>query len=311
MSNRQIKALISIALAIVLVIVGYAAQRNEDKIKNIESRVEEASPINDQLTAYFIDVGQGDCEFIALPNGNCMLIDAGEAENASLVISKISSLGYKKIDYLVVTHPHTDHMGAMSQIIDSFNIGKIYMPRAQANTRTYEKLLNKIADKGLKINTAKAGVKVYESTKLNIDFVAPNDTSYEDLNNYSAVLRIKYGASSFLFTGDAEKLAEKEIIDAYSGAIQADVLKVGHHGSRYSSCNDFLYEVMPRYAIIECGKDNSYGHPHKQAVDRLKKASAEILRTDLDGDISISTKGDRDYIVTTHCFNGTDYELDN
>ncbi|MCC8073986.1 MAG: MBL fold metallo-hydrolase [Clostridiales bacterium] len=247
---------------------------------------------NEDLVVHYLDVGQGDSEFIELPNGECMLIDAGEKENADYVVETIQNYGYDTINYVVATHPHTDHIGAMADVIDEFSIDEVYMPKAVSTSATYENLLETISDKNLEITTAKSGVSVYSDSELDIEFLAPVGTDYSDLNNFSAVLKITYNETSFLFTGDAEDTAEEEMLENCYYELDCDVLKVGHHGSRYSSTEDFLNAVTPQYAVIEVGEGNSYGHPHDEAIERLENIGAEILRTDELGLITIRSDGE-------------------
>lgn len=240
------------------------------------------------IVVHFLDVGQGDSEFIQLPDGKCMLIDASTAEYADTIINFISNLGYTKIDYLIATHPHADHIGAMRAVVEHFDIGEIYMPRASANSKTYENLLLAIADKGLSITTAKAGKTVFSENDLSAEFLAPVHDKYDNLNNYSAVLRLQYGSNAFLFMGDAEELAENEILENSSvEKLKADVLKVGHHGSKTASGIDFIKAVRPEYAVIEVGKDNSYNHPHFQSVNNLSEVGSQIFRTDTNGNVAV------------------------
>lgn len=286
-SKKSLPAGIAVILAVIVCIVTSFAnsQDAEDNSKTV------VQPSRSVIVNYF-DVGQGDCEFIQLPNGKCMLIDAGTSDYANSIADKIEMLGYSKIDYVVATHPHADHIGGMTYVIENFDIGSIYMPRVSANTATFEKMLNAISDKGLKIDTAKAGVTIdTEISGLDIEFLSPVSDDYSDLNNYSAVLKIAYGKNSFLFTGDAEELVEQEMLENSYANLNCDVLKVGHHGSRYSSSMDFLMAVNPKYAVIECGKDNSYGHPHEEALDNLNKIGAKIMRTDQSGDIKVISDG--------------------
>ena len=284
-NDKLTKAIISFLILAITAVGAYFYSEYEP---NESEKVNSNLQAGDILAVNFLDVGQGDCEFIQLPDGKCMLIDAGVSDSAGKIASKISELGYEKIDYLVATHPHADHIGGMKRIVENFDIGEIHMPKASTNTKTFENLLQAISDKGLSINTAKAGKVIYESDDLKIEILAPISDTYKDLNNYSAVIRLQYGNNVFLFTGDAEELAEGEMLNAYSkSALKADVLKVGHHGSNTASSADFISAVLPKYAVIEVGEDNSYNHPHAEAVDTLNAVGAEILRTDLNGNITI------------------------
>lgn len=241
----------------------------------------------DTLRVNYIDVGQGDSILIQLPNKETMLIDAGEAYEVDNVINYLNNLGIKKIDYVVGTHPHTDHIGGLEEVINTFDIGSIYMPRASSTSKTYEDLLTTISNKGLKIKTAKSGVVVLDDDNLKLEFIAPNSDSYSELNNYSAVLKLTYLDNTFLFMGDAETLSEDEI--TYD--VDADVIKVGHHGSDSSSGIEFVKKVSPEYAIIMVGEGNSYNHPYQSIIDRYESVGAKVLRTDLDGNIVCDSDG--------------------
>ena len=241
----------------------------------------------DTLRVNYIDVGQGDSIFIQLPNKETMLIDAGEAYEVGNVISYLNNLGITKIDYVVGTHPHTDHIGGLEEVINTFDIGSIYMPKASSTSKTYEDLLTTISSKGLKVKTAKSGVVVLDEDNLKLEFIAPNSDSYSNLNNYSAVLKLTYLDNTFLFMGDAETLSEDEI----TSDVNADVIKVGHHGSDSSSSIEFVKRVSPEYAIIMVGEGNSYNHPYQSIIERYESVGAKVLRTDLDGNIICDSDG--------------------
>lgn len=232
--------------------------------------------LNDELRVSFIDVGQGDSEFIELPNGETMLIDAGTNETGKNVVDYIKSLGYTSIDYVVGTHPHEDHIGGLDDVIKTFDIGSIYMPKVTADTKTFEDVLDAAESKNLMINTAKSGVSIMNTEDLSIKFLAPTLDSYENTNDYSAVVKVVYGETSYLFTGDAEEFSENLITDD----VNADVLKVGHHGSSTSTSTEFLKKVSPSSAVISCGKDNSYGHPHSETLQKLADMGTAVYRTD-------------------------------
>ncbi len=244
----------------------------------------------EQLVVSFLDVDQGDSIFLEFPGGKTMLIDAGERYESDEVLSYIKRRGHKKLDYVLCTHPHADHIGGMSDVINRLEIGEIFMPKASHNTKTFERLLTAIQTKGLSITTAKAGVDIEPEPGVFLEFLAPVSASYQDLNNYSAVLRLSYGNHSFLFTGDAESQVEQQILGS-GKEISAQVLKVGHHGSDTSSTAAFLDAVQPQYAVISCGEDNRYGHPHRETLEKLRARNIKVYRTDEDDTIRAITDG--------------------
>lgn len=240
------------------------------------------------LAVHFLDIGQGDSIYLELPNGETMLIDAAENYYGEGIIDYIKHTGHDEIDYLVATHPHSDHIGSMSYIVRNFTVNAVYMSKAVTTTKTYQNLLEAIQKKGLKITNAKAGVTVLSEDDLTIEVLAPV-TIDDDLNNCSIVLKITYGKTSFLFTGDAET----EEFASIKGDISANVLKVGHHGSRTSTTEEILERIHPDIAVISCGEDNEYGHPHKSTLDYLKKAGCEMVyRTDTDGTVTVTSDGE-------------------
>lgn len=243
-----------------------------------------------KMTVHFLDVGQADSIYIHLPNNQNMLIDAGNNDDGAMVVSYLQKNGVKKIDYLVGTHPHEDHIGGLDNVIESFDIGKVYMPKVTHTTKTYRDVLKAIQTKKLKITPAKAGIEIINTNGLKATLLAPCGTNYEELNNYSAIVKVSFGKISFLFTGDAEELSEMEMIQ--NGAnLKADILKVGHHGSHSSSSKEFLNAVNPKVAVISTGAGNDYGHPHKETLKKLAAAKVSTYRTDQCGTIVISTDG--------------------
>lgn len=252
---------------------------------------------NGNLVVHYLDVGQGDSEFVELPNGECMLIDASTDIYSKTIIESIESLGYSKIDYIVATHPHEDHIGALDNIISYFDVGKFYMPDASSSSKCFKELETQIEEKQLDVITAESDVTVLNVNNLSVEFLSPIESSYSESNNYSAVLKITYGDNSFLFMGDAESLVERELIDKYDNELDCDVLKVGHHGGSNASCEEFLEEVTPEYAVISCGENNSYGHPHEETLERLENCQAKTYCTDECSDITITCDGNDDFTV--------------
>jgi competence protein ComEC len=251
---------------------------------------------NYDLKIHFIDVGQADSILIQLPNHETILIDAGNNNDADLVVNYIRSQNITKIDYVIGTHPHEDHIGGMDAVIDTFEIGEIYMPAKTSNTQTFLSVLESIEAKDLSITEAKTGVNVFNTTVnqlvLKALIIAPVKTNYHEINDHSAVLKLTYGETSYIFTGDSEEASEHDLVESGIN-IQADVLKVGHHGSITSSSQEFLDAVNPSIAVISVGLNNSYKHPGQATVDKLEALNAAIYRTDEDGTIIITSNGSK------------------
>jgi competence protein ComEC len=250
-----------------------------------------AAPAKDgKLIIHYIDVGQADSILIITPGKKVMLIDAGNNNDGDDVVEYLRNQGISRIDVAVGTHPHEDHIGGLDTVIRNFDIGKIYMPKAVNATKTFEDVLAAVKDKGLKINTAEGGRDIAIDSRIESLFLAPNSGEYKDLNNYSAVVKLTFGETSFLFAGDAEDVSEEEMLQkGYD--LKADVLKVGHHGSSSSTTPEFLEEVDPEYAVIMTGKDNEYGHPHKEVMERLKNKGIKVYRTDQNGTVVVESDG--------------------
>lgn len=238
------------------------------------------------LKVHFLDVGQADSIFIQLPNNETMLIDAGNNGDGETIVAYLKTQKVTKIDYLIGTHPHEDHIGGMDTVISNFSIGNVYMPKKSQTTKTFEDVLVAVQEKGLTIKTAKAGVVILNEAGLEIRILSPISSEYEDLNNYSAVIKLTYQNKVFLFTGDAETLVEKQLSN-----VDADLLKIGHHGSDTSSSSDFIKAVSPQYAIISVGEDNKYGHPNQSVLDTLSINGIEVYRTDELGTIIATSDG--------------------
>jgi competence protein ComEC len=239
------------------------------------------------LLAHYIDVGQADSILIQVNNKN-VLIDAGNRGDADTIVSYLQKQGVKKLDYVIATHPHEDHIGSMSDIIKKFPITEFYAPKKTSTTKTFENMIDAL--NGKKIITAKAGVKLNLGENIKAEFLAPNSDKYEEVNNFSAVLKLTYGDNKFLFMGDAENLSEGEIL-ASNVDVSSDVIKVGHHGSSTSSSKEFLDKVSPKIAVISVGKGNDYGHPHKETLEEFKKRGYTVYRTDIDGTIILQSDG--------------------
>lgn len=253
-----------------------------------------AVPDGEKATVHFMDVGQGDSEFIELPDGKTILIDASTRSAGETVVQNITDLGYDKIDVVVATHPHEDHIGGLPDVIDAFDIGQMYMSNGVTNTKIFETLLDKIENNNIPVAIPEAGETLLDGEGYIYTCLGPLGSHYDELNDYSIITRLDVGTSSFLFTGDSEALCEQEMIDAGMD-LDVDVLKVGHHGSSTSTSDTFLEAVSPTIAVISCSAGNDYGHPHTETLEKLERVQCTVLRTDQNGAISISTNGKTGY----------------
>lgn len=258
----------------------------------------------------FLDVGQADCSLISLPDGKNILIDAGNSADGEKIVNYLIDLGVSKLDYVICTHPHEDHIGGMAEVITYFDFDHIIMPLIADEdvdgSEIYETLLITVSKLNKKITTASPG-KVLSERGFEIECLAPIYTSYGNMNDYSAVVMIRYGETEILFTGDAEKTSELEMLAQNKEALDADILKVGHHGSSTATSEEFLDAATPEYAVISCGKNNQYNHPHREVIERLNNNNCETLRTDISGSVIfyIDTEGIVNHLTTKEiCLNG-------
>ena len=250
-------------------------------------------PIDGEIRVHFIDVGQGD-SILVQSTDHAVLIDAGPPAASQSLVRYLEELGIRALDYVVATHPHSDHIGGMSRVLDRFFVHELWMPDVAHDTATFEQFLDAIERNDLEITTVQAG-DVLSAGPISMTVVSPNRSGYGNLNDYSIVLHMQYGRTSFLFTGDAEALSENEMIAA-GWNLQADVLNVGHHGSRTSTTDSFLDAVYPQIAVISLAAGNQFNHPHPEVLDRLTQRGIEILRTDELGTIVMSTDGEYFYL---------------
>lgn len=299
---------LSIALAVIILIVlggifdiSPVLSDITDKIFDvIKISIEDNSqsknpPPSGNVEVHFIDVGQGDSILIRTPQKN-VLIDAGENNKGDLVVDYLRDLNIKNLDIVIGTHPHSDHIGGMDIVIDKMNVNTVIMPKLPDSmvptTRTYMDLLKSIKNKGLKITPAVPYTEYDLGNGARLTILAPL-TDLKGLNNMSVVSRLDFGTTSILFTGDIEKEAEKSLLENLDNIklLDVDLLDTPHHGSRGSSTNQFLNAVTPDYAVISCAAENDYGHPHKEAVERLSKFCKSIKYTAKQGTVIVTTDG--------------------
>lgn len=242
----------------------------------------------DQLKVHFIDVGQGDSILIETEN-SAMLIDAGENDQGTTVVEYLRSQNIESLDYVIGTHPHSDHIGGLDTVIETFPIETIILPPVTHTTKTFEDVLDAIEETGNKITKPRVG-DTYSLDDAYFTIIAPNSEKYSELNNYSVGIKLDYENNSFVFTGDAETLAEDEMLENGIN-LSADVFKLGHHGSITSNSNEFLDAIDPDYAIVSAGVDNQYGHPHVEILQAILDRGIKLYRTDLQGTIVLTSDG--------------------
>ena len=259
---------------------------------------------NGTLKIVFIDVEQGDSALIIFPNEKTMLMDGGERNQDQTVLSILQEHGVTRIDVMVATHPHADHIGGLIGVIENVDVGQVMDSGQLHTTRTFEDLLDAI-------NTAQIPLfSVHEGDSLNLDPAVELEVLNppaalpegidDELNNNSVVIKLTYGEFTALFTGDMEEYSEQRLHATNRETLDADVLKAGHHGSRTSSTDAFLHAVSPEVVIISAGADNTYGHPHQEVLDRIDAAGVQhVLRTDVDGAIILTANGGSDYTLET------------
>ena len=246
---------------------------------------------NQNLQFHFIDVGQGDSSLIITPKGKTILIDAGDEAHAKKVVSYIREQGIEKLDLVIATHPDADHIGGMDKVIKNFDIGVFAMPDASAKTNQYKQIQRELKAKKMRATRLYQGDEVQIDDDIDFEILSPvKGKKYDDTNEYSIVAKIVYKDTSFILMGDATMENEVDIINNVPD-IDIDVLKLGHHGSSTSSSDYFITKTSPKIAIISCGKNNKYGHPHQEVMRVLKKHGVTPYRTDEMGDIVITSDG--------------------
>lgn len=250
---------------------------------------------NNHLAIHTIDVGQGDSILIQTPNSKNILIDGGDENSHSIVINYLKRNNIKNIDYIIISHFDSDHIGGLDNIIDKFNVANIYAPAYESNTESYSNLINACHNKNLQIQHLKKDDFINIENNIDLSVLGPSYIQNEN-NLNSIVFKINYKNKSFLFTGDAENPNEVDILSSYE-LDDIDFLKVGHHGSSSSSSPEFIEEISPDVAVISCGYKNQYGHPHKSTLDTLQENNVLTYRTDLLGDIIFYSDGE---IIYTH-----------
>ena len=251
-------------------------------------REEQIIQSDNSFEIHFIDVGQADSALV-ISNGKTMLIDGGNVADSDLVYTYLKNHNINILNYVVLTHAHEDHVGGLSGALSYAKAEKIYSTGLGVNTKAYNNFIKKVSEQGVSLTKVKAG-DTFMLGKSKVQIVGPINVYTDDLNNSSVMLKVTYGSTSFLFTGDAEEKEEKDVINAGFN-LRANLLKVGHHGSDTSTSYVFLREVMPEFSVISVGKGTSYGHPKESTLSKLRDAGSTVYRTDMQGDIIVKSDG--------------------
>lgn len=288
---RTAKRVITVSVIIIAAILGIIFGRD---LLAPETPAHTSKPVSGgEVEFHFIDVGQADAALIRTASGN-ILIDAGTGESEDALKAYLDNLGVTEIEYAVFTHPHEDHIGGADMIVLNYTVKNVILPDKTHNTKTYERMMDAIEERGCKVIKA-TPEKTFTVDEMTCTILAPIEKEYDELNDYSVVVRADYGDTSVLFTGDAEVLSENQMIDRFGsaagGILDCDILKVGHHGSTTSSGQKFLDAVTPDYGVISVGEGNTHGHPVPSILERYQKSNIPVYRTDLEGSIVFKSTG--------------------
>ena len=290
--KKQGKIISTLIILMIALILGAFTQKEipTDVTQTNTNPIVQSSEVTEDLKVYFIDVGQAD-SILVISKDEAMLIDAGNNEDGTDVVNFIKEKGITKLNYVIGTHPHEDHIGGLDDVINAFDIENVYLPDITTNTKTFEDVLDAIENKNLEITTPQIG-DTFTLGESNCE-VKSTIIDNSNLNLASLVIRLEFGETSFLFMGDAETDNEEQTTWE-----QTTVLKVGHHGSDTSSSLEFLEQVQPQISVIMVGKDNSYGHPNQETLEKLEEVGAQIYRTDENGTITITSDGTECHVET-------------
>lgn len=273
-----------------------AADAEKDALwqQMLSDRPSPETPKGPVLTIVFIDVGQGDCTLLISPEGNTMLVDAGPVGSFPAIASVLNRYGADALDVVVATHPHADHIGAMADVLDAYPVGMFYTIDYGASLNEYADMIDSLAYNGCPVRFCETMTTIPWAESCTVTVLNPNAAydAPDDLNDASVVLRVAYGDTAVLLTGDAGEVAERRMLDTFPRSmLRANVLKLGHHGSRYSTGFSFFLAVSPDFAAVSCGKGNEYGHPHIETLSLLYETRTACYRTDLDGTITMYLNG--------------------
>lgn len=242
------------------------------------------------LNIYYLDVGQGDATYINIGNFD-ILIDAGSKSEKEKLIQQLEELNIDDFEMVIATHPHEDHIGGMEAVFERYNVKEFYMPKVTHTSKVFENMITAVDNEGIKVKIIKDGMTFDLGNGAYIDVYSPMYESYNNLNDYSPIMKLTFGENVFMFTGDAEAPVELEVVEKYGDYLKSDVLRFGHHGSSTSSTEEFIQAVNPKYGVISTGTNNMYGHPHREVLSLISEYGIETYRTDIDGQVVFISDG--------------------
>lgn len=285
-TTRTLQCIVLAVCILAAVLITFLSKQNEP-----QNQTTALAPDATVCSVHFMDIGQADCSLF-ICGEDTVLIDAGEVDSYPTIHTYLEQQNVTEIDYFILTHAHADHIGSADEILKNYKVNHVIMPKySEINmptSKTYEDLLYTLSDTDTKVIAAAPG-NSYMLSACSFSVLAPNK-DYEELNNSSVVVRFAFGDTAFLFQGDAERMSEQDILDA-GFPVRADVIKLGHHGSKTSSSAGYLEAVQPKLAVISCGLDNAYKHPSDTILKRLEDMGIDYRRTDRNGTIVVTSNG--------------------
>lgn len=288
---KNVKKIVAFVIAAALVATGYA---NIDDVAGMwgEPEAKIAGTIAEgEMKVTFLDVGQGDCTLIQA-DGQNMVLDVGNNDQGERVVSYLKAQGIEKLDYFLLSHPDADHIGGGDNVLENFEVQTVIMPDVANDTMTYQEVMEDISRYDVDVKHPEVGdIFTLGDAEFTILCPEPELISQDDLNNSSIGIKLVHGENSFVLCGDAEEKSEQEMVKRFGASLESDVLKCGHHGSSTATSDAFLEAVDPTWAVISCGKENRYGHPHSEVLDKLENDDVQIYRTDLEGSITAASDG--------------------
>ena len=270
---KRYKAVITAAVLIIAVIAFVVAD-----YRDFAERKQAMDEISERFSVHYIDVGQGDATLMRSPSGKFMLIDSSPTANSNILVKYLLNAGVEKLDYIIVTHPHDDHYGGVTELMEYFDVGELILHKDFSETYPYNRFIDMAKELGIGVRLTEKGERFVFDECAEFEILSPAYTDKDDLNESSLCFRVVYGDTAFMFTGDAGRDSEYRMLSS-GKPLEADILKAGHHGSSTSNVRSFVKAVNPEYAVVSCEENNDYGHPHREVVKLFNDMGIEMLVT--------------------------------